>query len=178
MNDDEFESVRTLIHNFDIDPITRPDADDAIRQGLRHRRIKALDKVLAVAAVAAVVAGGAYFAATPLRAGTSTVAATQAAASKTASTSSSPVTVNTSSTPAGLPCDAVMFGSPATQQPTFPTAKEAIAAFVASDKSPAGMAKTGWTSTDGTTYVSGKSTVQVAQPTPGSFAVFGAGVCG
>jgi hypothetical protein len=177
MNDDEFESVRTLIHNFDIDPITRPDAEDAIRQGLRHRRIKALDKMLAVAAVAAVVAGGAYFATTPLRTGTSTVAATQAAASKTASTSSSPATVN-SSTPAGPPCDAVVFGSPATQQPTFSTAQAAIAAFVASDKAPPGIAKTGWTSTDDTTFVSGKSTIQVAQPTPGSFAVFGAGVCG
>jgi hypothetical protein len=177
MNDDEFESVRTLIHNFDIDPITRPDADDAIRQGLRHRRIRALDKVLAVAAVAAVVAGGAYFATTPLRAGTSTVAATQAAASKTASASKPPATVN-SSTPAGLPCDAVVFGSPAAQQPKFTTAQAAIAAFVASDMAPAGMAKTGWTSTDGTTYVSGKSTVQVAQPTPGSFAVISAGVCG
>jgi hypothetical protein len=54
---------------------------------------------------------------------------------------------------------------------------EAIAAFLGSGKAPAGMAKTGWTSPDGSTYISGKSRIQIVQPTLGSYVVVGAAVC-
>jgi hypothetical protein len=53
---DSFESLRTLIHTFDVDPIPRADPDEIIRRGRRRQRIKTLDKGLAVAAVTALVA--------------------------------------------------------------------------------------------------------------------------
>jgi hypothetical protein len=73
--DQGFEDLRTLIRTFDIDPITRPDADEVIRRGRRHRRIRAMDKALAAVAVAAVLVGIAVVATGEVRGGAAPPAA-------------------------------------------------------------------------------------------------------
>lgn len=65
--DDDFHSVRTLLRTFDLDPITRPDPEQAIRRGRRHRRVRTVDRVLALASVAVVVFGGVALSIGPLR---------------------------------------------------------------------------------------------------------------
>jgi hypothetical protein len=59
-DENDFDSVRTLLRGFDIEPITRPDADEAIRRGRRRRRARTWDAGLAAVAVAVVVAGAAF----------------------------------------------------------------------------------------------------------------------
>ena len=71
MSDDlDTQNLRTLMHTFELDPITRADPDEIIRRGRRHSRLRTVDRALALAAVSALVLGVAVIATGSLRGGT------------------------------------------------------------------------------------------------------------
>ena len=63
LNDDSLdEGLRSALMQIDVGPSLTVDIDEVLRRGARHRRVVALERVGAVAAVALVVAGAGGFA--------------------------------------------------------------------------------------------------------------------